>query len=60
MTTKELRFENEDIAFHERLHQGYLELARQEPERFIIIDASGTMEQVSKKIIDAYHKRIKD
>ncbi len=60
MTTKELRFENEDIAFHERLRQGYLELARQEPERFIIIDASGTMEEVSKKIIDAYHKRIKD
>ena len=34
MATKELRFENVDIAFHERLRQGYLELAKSNPDRF--------------------------
>ena len=41
MANKELRFENADISFHERLRNGYLELARKEPERFIIINAGG-------------------
>lgn len=57
MTNKELRFENVDISFHERLRHGYLELARQNPERFIIINAGGTVEEVSAEIIRAYEKR---
>lgn len=59
MTNKELRFENVDIEFHERLRQGYLELAKQEPDRFIIIDASGSIEEVSQKIIAAYQNHRK-
>ena len=59
MTNKELRFENVDIEFHERLRQGYLELAKQEPDRFIIIDASGSIEEVSQKIIIAYQNHRK-
>ena len=58
MINKELRFENVDIAFHERLRQGYLELAKQEPERFIVIDASGSIDEVTEKIIEAYNHRI--
>ena len=58
MINKELRFENVDIAFHERLRRGYLELAKQEPERFIVIDASGTIDEVTEKIIEAYNHRI--
>lgn len=58
MTNKELRFENVDISFHERLRNGYLELARQNPERFIIINAGGTIEEVSAEIICKYEERI--
>lgn len=58
MINKELRFENVDIAFHERLRQGYLELAKQEPERFIVIDASGSIDEVTEKIIEVYNHRI--
>lgn len=58
MINKELRFENVDIGFHERLRKGYLELARQEPERFIVIDASGSIDEVTEKIIEAYNHRI--
>lgn len=37
---REGRFEEEDLAFHERVRSGYLELARLEPGRFKIIDAA--------------------
>jgi dTMP kinase len=33
------RFEAENVAFHEQVRQGYLQLARNEPKRFIVIDA---------------------
>jgi len=38
-TDLESRFENEKLVFHEKVRQGYLALARDEPARFRIIDA---------------------
>ena len=46
----ESRFEEETISFHEKVRAGYLELARQEPERFRIIDASKDEMQVQADI----------
>jgi dTMP kinase len=37
---REGRFEEEKLAFHERVRSGYLDLARQEPARFRVIDAA--------------------
>ena len=34
------RFEREKVAFHESVRKGYLMIAGQEPERFVIIDGS--------------------
>ena len=34
------RFEREDIAFHQRVREGYLKLATDEPERWLVLDAS--------------------
>lgn len=48
---RETRFENEDLVFHERVREGYLELARREPDRFKVIDASKTEKQVRDEII---------
>ncbi|MFZ5564651.1 MAG: dTMP kinase [Thermodesulfobacteriota bacterium] len=45
------RFENEKMAFHERVRQGYLDLARREPERFVIIDAQGPETEVRDRMI---------
>jgi dTMP kinase len=35
-----------ELAFHDRVRRGYLELAGAEPERFAIVDASGTPDVV--------------
>ena len=37
-------------AFHERVRKGYLELAREEPERWQIIDASAEKERVQEEM----------
>lgn len=57
METKEVRFEKADISFHERLRQGYLELAKKEPERFVVINAAQSVEAVHQDIIKAWENR---
>lgn len=59
MANKELRFENVDISFHERLRNGYLQMAAKEPERFVVIDASGSIEEVHAAIMREFAKRCK-
>jgi dTMP kinase len=47
----ETRFEKEAIAFHEKVREGYLELARQEPRRFVVVDAMKDEDDVRQDII---------
>jgi len=44
------RIENEAIEFHQRLREGYLEIARQDPNRIAVIDATQSVEVVAAKI----------
>lgn len=44
------RYENFDRAFHERLRGGFQEIARQDPERCALIDASGEIEAVQQLV----------
>ena len=37
---KQDRFEQEEIAFHQRVRDGYLKLAANDPERWLIVDAT--------------------
>jgi dTMP kinase len=46
------RFEREDRAFYERVRAAYLELARAEPQRVRVIDASRDMAEIRKAIAD--------
>jgi len=46
----ESRFEEETIAFHEKVRAGYLDLARLEVKRFKVIDASQDKKQVQMDI----------
>jgi dTMP kinase len=47
------RLDREPQEFHERVRQAYLELARQEPHRFRIIPASGSIEAVRPLVTEA-------
>ena len=38
------------VAFHQRVHQGYLELARREPQRWLTLDARLSPQEVSRLI----------
>ena len=49
-THPEDRFEREELEFHERVRAGFLELARAEPQRFRIIDASRSVAEVTHQI----------
>jgi len=41
------RFEREEMTFHERIRRGYLELAAEEPQRWLIIDATQSKEEIA-------------
>ncbi|MBI2359387.1 MAG: dTMP kinase [Deltaproteobacteria bacterium] len=55
------RFEREEVEFHERVRQGFLELARSEPDRVCVVDALESIGQVHeriRKVVDAKMKEI--
>jgi len=41
------RMEAEDVAFHTRVRQGYLDYSRRDPERYVLIDATQPPEAVA-------------
>jgi dTMP kinase len=45
------RIEQEDLAFHHKVRDGYFTLAGRDPRRYRVIDANGTIEQIHRDII---------
>ncbi len=56
-TDKADAFEAADLAFHERVRQGYLAIARKEPQRCAVINADQSEEDVASAILAACIKR---
>jgi dTMP kinase len=54
----EMRFESKGLAFHERLREGFLAIARAEPGRCAIIDAKGTLAEVETAVWAAVDSRL--
>ncbi|WP_458761004.1 dTMP kinase [Afipia sp. TerB] len=52
------RFEQEDIAFHERLRDAYHQIAAQEPQRCVLIDADADQDTVAARIWSAVQERL--
>lgn len=44
------RMDRKELAFHQRVRQGYLEMAAAEPSRWVVIDASLPIEEVQRAI----------
>jgi dTMP kinase len=54
LSRKQDRFEQESSAFHQKVREGYLQLASEEPKRWLVIDAS----QPKGKIADIIWQRV--
>lgn len=52
------RLEDEAIAFHHRLREGYLALAAAEPDRFVILDATRSPDEVHAAMFAAVSSRL--
>jgi dTMP kinase len=44
------RLEREDDDFHERVRQGFLDLAAREPDRYLVLDATGPAETLAEQV----------
>ena len=52
------RYETMDIEFHRRLRQGFLDIAARYPGRCVVVDASGSMEDIAAEIFNAVQIRL--
>jgi dTMP kinase len=52
------RFEEESLGFFERVREAYLRRAAAAPQRFVVIDASGGVEQVWERVEAALQQRM--
>jgi len=52
------RYERMDRKFHRRLREGFLDIARRDPQRCAVIDASGTVDEVRAAIRDVVRERL--
>jgi dTMP kinase len=52
------RYERFDLAFHERLREGFLTIAKSAPERCAVVDAGGPIDQVADAVWKAVVSRV--
>jgi len=54
------RFEEESIDFHNRVRAGYKKMAKQEPSRWVVLDANNPVEDISNSIWEHVQDRLKN
>ena len=57
MENKELRFESRKMEFHNNLRRGFLEIAKREPERCVVVNADTDIETLHKQIVSVVAER---
>ena len=57
MEVKELRFEGRELAFHQNLRRGFLEIAAAEPQRCVVLDADKTIEALHRDIVKIVNEK---
>jgi len=53
------RLELEDIAFHQKVREGFLSMVKKEPERIKSVDCSMSIEDVQMKIVEIINRFLK-
>jgi dTMP kinase len=53
------RMEQKDAGFHRRVREGYLQQCREDPARYVTIDASRNPETVFARLVEAFMARMK-
>jgi dTMP kinase len=51
------RFEAEDLRFHRRVREGYLAMAAAAPQRYAVVDAAGSIDEVFERTLETLRKR---
>jgi dTMP kinase len=51
------RLDREPLELHQRVRRGYLELVAADPERWLVVDARGPIEDVQREIRETVEKR---
>ena len=59
MAVKETRHVSRAQEFHNNLRNGYLEMAQKEPERFVVLNADKTIEDLHQEIVKTVTERFK-
>ncbi|MBA4370358.1 MAG: dTMP kinase [Coriobacteriaceae bacterium] len=53
------RLESEALGFHDRVREGFLAIARSEPDRVRVVDGSGPVEEVAERVWSAVESRLR-
>ncbi|MFM2116237.1 MAG: Thymidylate kinase, partial [Actinomycetota bacterium] len=48
------RLDRESEDFHNKVNKAFLDIAKKDPERYVVIDASKPVEEISKLVLDAF------
>jgi len=57
---KETRFEEKDIIYHKKIRDGYMKIARDNPNRCVVINGTNDIERISKKILELTLNKINE
>ena len=58
MDVKELRFEGRELEFHHNLRKGFLEIAKEEPNRCVVLDADKSIDELHRDIVNVVNQRL--
>ena len=57
---KETRFEEKDIMYHKKIRDGYMNKARDNPHRCVVMNGTDDIKQISKKILEITLNKINE
>ncbi len=54
------RYEKLELSFHKRLREGFLTIAKENPQRCFVIDASDTIDNITNKLISIMKEKLEN